>query len=254
MRGFVCTMILFALSAMPASAGFDYPVLPSSGAAVDELVPDGWKVMVQASGDLNQDGRDDLAVIIERLETAKHERACGKEGYDSHAAPRILLIALAADGGYQLAGSDNGVVLRSDEGGVWGDPFQSLEIARGTVVLTHYAGSAWRWGVVQRFRFQNEGWYLIGHTESSHHTVSEQMSEYDYNLSTGKVAIKATSAEGGPGCRRGLKGEACPRSKDCSKAETRVTKKVTWKKVPRDGLPKLGGMACTEVLPFVPYQ
>lgn len=84
--------------------------------------------------------------------------------------------------------------------------------------------------------------------------MSEQTSEYDYNLSTGKVAITATGAEGGPGCRRCLKGEACPRSDACSKAETRATKKVTWKKVPREGLPELGAISCTEILPFVPYE
>ena len=93
-----------------------------------------------------------------------------KKGLRLQRCPEVLLIALAGDGGYRLAQSDNGVVLRSDEGGVWGDPFQSLEIARGTVVLSHYAGSAWRWGIVQRFRFQNGDWYLIGQTDSSHHT------------------------------------------------------------------------------------
>ena len=253
MRGLICTLIFFALSVTPVSAGFDYPKLPSEGATVGDLVPEGWKLMVEANGDLDKDGRDDVAAIIEWTEAVRHERNCGKKGYDSHAAPRILLIALAGDDGYRLAESDSGVVLRSDEGGVWGDPFQSLEIARGTVVLSHYAGSAWRWGMVQRFRFQNGGWYLIGHTESSHHTVSEQTSEYDYNLSTGKVAITATGAEGGPGCRRCLKGEACPR-RGCSTAQTRATKKVTWKQVPRESLPKLGGISCTEILPFVPYD
>lgn len=158
MRGLVWTLIFLALSVAPASAGFDYPDLPSAGAAAGDFVPEGWKLMVEAKGDLDKDGRDDVAAIIERTEAVKHGRNCGKKGYDSHAAPRVLLIALAGDDGYRLAGSDNGVVLRSDEGGVWGDPFQSLEIVRGTVVLSHYAGSAWRWGLVQRFRFQNGGW------------------------------------------------------------------------------------------------
>lgn len=254
MRSFVLALMLVALAAMPAAAGFTYPDLPSSGVTLKDLVPDGWRVMAEAKGDLNKDGRNDIAAIIERTEAVQHARGCGREEFDSSAAPRILLIAIARDGGYRLAASETGLVLRSDEGGVWGDPFQSLEISRGTVVLSHYAGSAWRWGTVQRFRSQSGDWYLIGQTDSSHHTVSREATVYDYNLSTGKVMITATDAEGHPGCRRCLKGEPCGQSKGCSKAETRAAKKVTWKSVPRDGLPTLNHVACAEILPFVPYR
>ncbi|MGI9412176.1 MAG: hypothetical protein ACR2PM_00805 [Hyphomicrobiales bacterium] len=246
--------LLLALTVQSGAATFTYPALPSTGASLSDLVPDGWSVKSQAEGDLNKDGRNDMAAVIERGEPAEHARGCGREDYPSSAAPRILLIAVAGDGGYRLAASDASIVLRADEGGIWGDPFQSLEIVRGTVVLSHYAGSAWRWGIVQRFRFQNGDWYLIGHTDSSHHTVSRQAVEYDYNLSTGKVMITATDADGRPGCMRCLKGEPCPRSKGCPKAETRAGKKVTWKKLPRDGLFTLNKAACAELLPFVPYE
>lgn len=33
------------------------------------------------------------------------------------------------------------VVLKADEGGVWGNPFESLTIDRGSVVVSDYGGS-----------------------------------------------------------------------------------------------------------------
>ncbi|MCU6708089.1 hypothetical protein M6D81_05130 [Paenibacillus sp. J5C_2022] len=58
--------------------------------------------------------------------------------------PRALLIALLnADGSLERSIVAEHVILKADEGGVWGDSFESVTIDRGSVVVTHYGGSNW---------------------------------------------------------------------------------------------------------------
>lgn len=42
-----------------------YPKLPKSGMEIHHLIPDGWQVLSQASGDLNGDGHEDLAFALQ---------------------------------------------------------------------------------------------------------------------------------------------------------------------------------------------
>ncbi|WP_171647940.1 hypothetical protein [Paenibacillus phytorum] len=58
------------------------------------------------------------------------------------------------------------VVLKADEGGVWGDPFESLTIDRGSVVVSEYGGS------------------------------KENADEDDYNLLTGEYITRRTDDQG----------------------------------------------------------
>ncbi|MGI9412164.1 MAG: hypothetical protein ACR2PM_00745, partial [Hyphomicrobiales bacterium] len=53
--------VLLALTVPSGAATFTYPALPPEGASLSDLVPDGWSVKAQAEGDLNKDGRNDMA-------------------------------------------------------------------------------------------------------------------------------------------------------------------------------------------------
>lgn len=78
-------------------------------------------------------------------------------------------------------------VLRENTCGVWRDPFESITINRGSVLLSFYGGSNWRWFSSYRFRFQKSDWYLIGATLGSYftrNTTSENADLEDYNLLT----------------------------------------------------------------------
>ncbi|MBD2843607.1 hypothetical protein IDH44_00260 [Paenibacillus sp. IB182496] len=158
------------------------------------LLPDGWERLhnfeasrVQAEGDLNRDGRSDVVIVIERK---------GGEGVPL----RALLIALRhEDGSLERSIVAEQVMLKEDEGGVWGDPFESVAIDRGSVVVSHYGGSNWRWYSAYRFRYQQADWYLIGATTGSYFTATttrEQADEADYNLLTGDYSIRTTNADG----------------------------------------------------------
>ncbi len=241
--------------AFPARAEFAYPQLPLTGVALQDWVPAGWTVLASAEGDLTKDGVTDIAAIVERADAVDHVPGCDKWRDRSSAAPRTLIV-LEGDGsgGLLLSAENRTIVLRADEGGVMGDPFSSLEIQRGTVVLVHYGGSAWRWGHTYRFRQQDGGWFLIGYTEDSHHTLSQYQRQYDFNPLTGKVKISTTGPDGETGCYRCFKGEPCPAARGCEKDEARARKSPTWKALGKRPLIAMADTACIQILPLVPYE
>ena len=161
------------------------------------LIPDGWHILekvegepVKVEGDLNKDNILDIAAVIEKT-TSNNE---------AEAPPRSLLIAFGNnDNTYSLSIIADNVIMSADAGGVWGDPFDSLTIDRGSVVVSDYGGSNWRWYNKYRFRFQDNDWYLIGATMGSYFTGTTTMDnadEEDYNLLTGDYIIKRRDENG----------------------------------------------------------
>ncbi|MEK4058384.1 MULTISPECIES: hypothetical protein [unclassified Paenibacillus] len=171
---------------------------------INTLIPSGWRLLIQddepvtTEGDLNKDGITDVAMIIEQLQPNTEE-----------APERSLLIAFGTNDSYLLSIIADKVILKSDEGGIWGDPFESLSIDRGSVVVSDYGGSNWRWYNKYRFRFQDNEWYLIGATMGEYfsgNATQEEADEQDYNLLTGDY-IKKTNEDGKMTTERGNRGK-----------------------------------------------
>lgn len=172
---------------------------------VTSLIPSGWHILedrfegkpVKAKGDLNKDGVEDVAIVIEKTQETEGEKAQESEFFG---APRSLLIAFGnEDNTFSLSIIADDVVLPEEAGGVWGDPFDSLTIDRGSVVLSDYGGSNWRWYNKYRFRFQDNDWFLIGATMGWYFTgtsTSENGDEDDYNLLTGDYILRRTDENG----------------------------------------------------------
>ena len=156
---------------------------------IHSLIPEGWGILIKdddpvmEKGDLNKDEIEDVAMVIEELQSATES-----------APERALLIAFGTDhDSYTRSIVAENVILSSDAGGVWGDPFESLSIDRGSVVVSDYGGSNWRWYDTYRFRYQDEDWYLIGATMGEYFTGNLEGKEEDYNLLTGDYILKEMS-------------------------------------------------------------
>ncbi|MCU6707326.1 hypothetical protein M6D81_01275 [Paenibacillus sp. J5C_2022] len=170
------------------------------------LIPDGWVLMdsfdedlVKAEGDLNKDGIDDVAIVIEEV-------------IESNAAPnRALLIAFKNnEGNLALSIIAENVILKENEGGVWGDPFESISIDRGSIIVSDYGGSNWRWYNRYRFRYQDQDWYMIGATRGSYFSGDasiDQADEEDFNLLTGDYIVKKRNEEGEMEVTKGNRGK-----------------------------------------------
>lgn len=77
-------------------------------------------------------------------------------------------------------------ILGSKDGGMMGNPYMSTTIKNGILTIYHYGGSSWKWGVTDKYRFQNGHFELIGFSSESG-KPEEYWTTIDFNLSTGKL-------------------------------------------------------------------
>lgn len=187
---FVVVVFLATTSMVKTAAAADKgsdiptPMLAEYGTSIEAFVPVGWRLIKQASGDLNEDGLDDIAGIIEHGEP--YNRRAMEE-----APQRILFIALREGAGYHLSIQKENFILEADKGGVWGDPLHSISVNHGSLLVKFYGGSNYRWTYDYRFRYEDDGWYLIGYTAKHWYTGNGSGKQEDYNLLTG-VEIVST--------------------------------------------------------------
>ena len=148
-----------------------------------QLVPPGWRV--EGDGpeevDLNGDGKPDAAFVISH-------GGISEPGNGEHVVVKhVLVLALrGADGKLHRSIVSDSAVLDGDEGGAFGDPFDSLIIENDTVAIMHYGGSHERWNYTHRYHYQSGQWMLIGmefgHTDS---TNPEHFDSHNIIIMTG---------------------------------------------------------------------
>ncbi len=147
--------------------------LAKTGAAISNFVPKNYKVLQTATGDLNKDGRPDVAVVMENKE--KH---------------RILFLLFANENKtYTLKAQNEKIIMHADEGGMLGDPFGvgSLDITKNVLTISFEGGGSGRWNLSYKFRFKNNDFQLIGATSTNTSPQSEDIETYDFNFSTQKM-------------------------------------------------------------------
>lgn len=121
-----------------------YPVLVADAGKAQGFVPEGWILESSATGDLDGDGRPDLAFALHMDDPAnvlKNEGGFCGDTIDTN--PRILGVALAKPGGgYRLVVQNHSLVPRRDNpcADDWfasdGEMGGGLAIERGNVIVT----------------------------------------------------------------------------------------------------------------------
>lgn len=151
------------------------PFLPE---AVKKLIPQSWQALESATGDLNKDSIDDVAVVIEKIVE------------DSDEAPRALLALFQKkDKTYELA-------CRADKGIMAGDYFTGISVNKNVIRIDHFnAQGRGKWETVHRFRYQNGDFFMIGATHKGSDGVTGSTYNYDFNLSNGKMIVQVTDTK-----------------------------------------------------------
>jgi hypothetical protein len=128
------------------------------------FVEAGTKAIWFSQADLDRDGKGDYLLVLQR------ERKPGEDEYAMPEKQRPLLVLLrGADGKLHEAARNERVVLCSNCGGTMGDPFVGIDAGPGTFTVSHYGGSAWRWGTSVRFNYsrKDNAWQLVRVEEES---------------------------------------------------------------------------------------
>ncbi|HEX5872284.1 MAG TPA: hypothetical protein VFY65_17770 [Longimicrobium sp.] len=153
-------------SASNPDAGCTVPFPTQIPAELRPFVLPGTRALCAAAADLNGDGLRDYVLVLEK---EKEDTAA----LDLPETQRPLLVVVGQPGGtLHVAARNDRVVYCADCGGVFGDPFEGVDVGPGTFTVLHYGGSAWRWRTDYTFRYapQARTWRLTKVGELSYHT------------------------------------------------------------------------------------
>ena len=163
MRKFVAVLICLCAAPLIAAPQGGEIIIPPE---VTPFVEQGTKAIALERGDLNGDGRGDFILVLEKENPAR-------DGNDFPANQRPLLVLLrGADGKLTAAKRNERIVMCSQCGGVFGDPFEGVVAGRNTFSVEHYGGSNWRWKYSYKFNYSriDKTWQLVRVQELEYHT------------------------------------------------------------------------------------
>lgn len=160
---------------------------PTSEKSIEQFVPDDYFILDSANS--STENNKFLALVLAPvLEQEK----------DSFVETnrRLVILKETTSGWEKMAQNDELILCRSC-GGVFGDPYDGLDIEKNLLTISNYGGSAWRWGNVHIFRYQNNQWELIGATYDYYFNVIDCNDEVgsagrqfeDINFASGKMQI-----------------------------------------------------------------
>lgn len=161
---FLCMLIsLVTSSFLFAQTNKKFPV------ELKPFVFKGYELLDFAEGDLNADTKKDAILILK------------KEGEDSIMADELarpfLLLLRQPDGKLFLTKRNDSLVMCRNCGGIWGDPYEGLEIKKNSFIISFYGGSSWRWGYNYTFTYNAtaKDWFLTREQQISYHNTEAEL-------------------------------------------------------------------------------
>jgi hypothetical protein len=190
-----------AVAAEPVIPPVSYPALVKHAGSIEGFVPMEWRIEIQKSGDLNGDGRDDVALVLRGLDERNiidMRGQGGPENYDTN--PRILMVAFANPaGGYDLALENHTLIVRTTEPSAQ-DPLDpngvqegGVEIKNGTlqVTLGYFGGNMGH--LIYTFRLEKGAFRLIGYDSVDVERYKGTIRQVSINYVTRRMSRSAGS-------------------------------------------------------------
>lgn len=170
-----------------------YPRLPERAETARDFVPQGWALEKSVQGDLNGDGRADLAMVMREKDPEKMLAASGDDGdRDFNTNPyRIAAAFLEADGKTYRLAMENHMLIPRHRNRNLADPFQDLSVRAGSlfVHLSHFANMG-GWGAATlkyQFRHRQGAFHLIGYERIDAQRNTGEVETVSINYLTGRV-------------------------------------------------------------------
>jgi hypothetical protein len=184
-------LIAMACCQITLGQSFIFPKLALEGSSIAAIIPPNWKAIDTAYGDLNNDKQQDLVLVLEYKEAISEIRAYGD--YDTEIIkefqkPRILAVYFKnLQHKFVFGTQNNNFILRSQEGGAFGEPYQGVTISNNRLIFDFMGGSSWRWKLNYEFKYDHKDWLLVQVKKLSYDVVSGEMNDKEYNFITKKL-------------------------------------------------------------------
>lgn len=155
-----------------------------------QQIAKGWHLIAIEKGDLNKDGIDDYAAVVEADVMSTHytprisfpnetpyvDLQIGSitpsgdvDILNSEREARELMVFFGqSDSSLKHVFSHSDWIDRADYGGVFGDSFNGILVDAGNLSITSYGGSNWRWSWDMKIRFEDDKWRVIGYLSNNY--------------------------------------------------------------------------------------
>lgn len=187
-------LVSLATWAAAASAGAALQEQPSPVASLVG-VPEGWRVVARAQGDLNNDGVEDVAMVLKADRVAIETPPKADQPY------RLIVALTQRDRRPRMVVDDQRLIEAPGSSDGSADPFTTdgLKIVHGNLEISR---ELLRGHYRYRFRWQAGGFRLIGYdyTGSDGHCITEQSIDY----LTGRATIAIGPNDESRPTRRGV--------------------------------------------------
>tara|TARA_R110002049_G_scaffold31033_3_gene105696 strand:+ start:508 stop:1146 length:639 start_codon:yes stop_codon:yes gene_type:complete len=141
------------------------------------VIPKGYELLAETEGDLDKDQICEKVLVFETSEPSEYGNI------------REIQVLKYSNGQWTIWRKSCNAILKNQEGGIMGDPFEEISIENGILTIGFSGGSSWKWFYKDKYRFQNDEFELIGHT-SIYGKLCEYWANFDFNISTGKIIYK----------------------------------------------------------------
>ncbi len=118
------------------------------GKTIKSFLKKGWFEIGRVKADFNNDEKQDIILAVQHKEDTNSDYSNG----------RAIIILFKDGNGYVLNKVNHEAIMGQHDGGVL-DPFTGITVKNNTFTISHYGGTAWRWGFDVQFRFQNNDWF-----------------------------------------------------------------------------------------------
>lgn len=196
----ITTTIFILMLGMVYGQEFIYPSIVTQGKNINSFVPNGWKLLDSAKGDLNKDTHDDIALIIQHKDSISLVVKEFGENETVITQPRVLIILFynPTKNNYFLKEKSNSFILNHDNPNM-DDPYENISINKGVLKIDfHIFMNMGGWGMssnIYKFRYQKNEFVLIGADCFSTNRGSGATEDTSYNFLTNKVKVSTGSIE-----------------------------------------------------------
>ncbi|MCU7613159.1 hypothetical protein N0B16_01815 [Chryseobacterium sp. GMJ5] len=142
--------------------------------AQKELQPEGSEIIESIDGDLDDDTIPEKVIVYNTKDSTDFGNI------------REIQILKNVNGKWTVLEKSRNAILKSQDGGMMGDPYGETKIEKGILIISQSGGSSWKWGVTDKYRLQNGHFELIGFS-STYGRPGDYWVDVDYNLSTGQI-------------------------------------------------------------------
>jgi hypothetical protein len=195
MRSFLLIVFVFSFATIKAQ-NFSYLIINKEGNSIKDFIPKGWKVLDSAKGDLNNDKKDDLALVLQNKDSItlleKDDDSIHIDTFITQ--PRILAIFFynMSSGKYNLTEQSNSFILNHDKPNME-DPYKSIQIENGVLQIKFeifdYNASLFMTDLTFKFGYRDNDFKLIG---AENYNVDRGTSDYEnasFNFLTNKWSM-----------------------------------------------------------------